>query len=196
MAGDTTKNQVTRILRAASEGDSGVAAELLPLVYEELRRIAGGAMAKEPPGQTLQPTALVHEAYLRLVGDPDLVWENRRHFFAAAARAMRRILIDRARRKRTVKHGGELERVNLDDAEAQPAKEQPEELLALDEALEQLEHFDSRKAQVVILRYFGGLSVEETANSLGISPTTVKQEWKFARAWLYSEMRRRNEFPT
>lgn len=144
-------------------------------------------MAKEIPGQTLQPTALVHEAYLRLVGDEDVRWENRAHFFASAARSMRQILINRAVQKKTEKHGGKVVRRDLDDAliaEEPP----PERMIALDAALQRLEQFDERKGKIVMLRYFAGLSIKETAKAMELSPATVKREWQFARTWLYREM--------
>ncbi len=192
MAG-SSKEQVTQILRSVGPDDPGAADELLPLVYEELRGLAQKQMANEPPGQTIQATALVHEAYLRLVGAPNLRWENRAHFFAAAARAMRRILVDRARRRQAVKHGGDRSRVGLEQLEVaceDPALIGAEQLVALDEALDGLEGVDARKARIVMLRYFAGLTIQETAKALNLSRTTVKDEWQFARAWLYSKMAR------
>ncbi len=186
----SSDGKVTQILQAAGAGDSDAAAELLPLVYDELRRLAHQQMANEQPGQTLQPTALVHEAYLRLVGTEDLRWQSRAHFFATAARAMRRILVDRARRRRAVKHGGDRARVSLEKFEPASEEMPPEQLLALDEALDRLERMDQRKARIVSLRYFAGLTIEETASTLDLSLTTVKDECRFARAWLYSEMTR------
>ena len=184
---------VTQVLSAASQGDSGAAAELLPLVYEELRRLAHQRMAGENlggAGQTLQPTALVHEAYLRLLGDQDVQWQNRGHFFAAAAEAMRRILIERARRSKRLKHGGDRQRIDLDASEI-AADEQAHDLVALDEALTRLQQIDDRKGQIIMLRYFAGLSIEDTAQALGLSRTTVKDEWNFARAWLHRELRQK-----
>ncbi|MCG8651076.1 MAG: sigma-70 family RNA polymerase sigma factor [Pirellulales bacterium] len=169
--------------------DSGLAEKLLPLVYEELRKLAAAHLANEKPGQTLQPTALVHEAYLRLVANPDLRWESRRHFFAAAARSMRQILINRAIAKQAAKRGGGLNRHELDDIDCLEEPE-PERLIALDHALEQLEKIDPRKGKIVNLRYFGGLSIAETAKALDISPATVKRDWQFARTWLHREMER------
>lgn len=183
---DSTTTDVSRILRAAESG-SAVSDELLPLVYEELRRLAAAHMAREKPGQTLQPTALVHEAYMRLIGNADMRWDSRGHFFAAAARSMRQILINRANRKKTEKHGGKLARRDLDDAffvDEPP----PERLIALDAALARLEDIDPRKGQIVMLRYFAGLSIEETAKSLDLSPASVKRDWQFARTWLHREM--------
>jgi RNA polymerase sigma factor (TIGR02999 family) len=177
-------SNVTRLLDAAAAGDRKAAADLLPLVYEELRQLAIARMAHESPDQTLQPTALVHEAYLRLIGPGDeLRWANRGHFFAAAAEAMRRILVDAARRKRTEKHGGHRRRVELPDVPAQPERE-AEKLLALDEALLRLAAEDPVAAQVVELRHFAGLSIEETATTLGLSRATAYRHWTYARAWL------------
>jgi len=178
---------MTQLLAAVSEGDSHAAAQLLPLVYEELRKLAKSRMAHEPAGMTLEPTALVHEAYLRLLGDTNVGWDNRGHFFAAAALAMRRILVERARSRNRIKRGGGRGRVELTDGVM--AVEPPgDDLLILDEALSKLEKYDKRKAEVVMLRYFAGLSIEDTAAALGVSPATVKNEWMFARAWLHREV--------
>ncbi len=182
-------NDVTRILSAMQQGDPHAAEQLLPLVYDELRRLAAEKLAQERPGQTLQATALVHEAYLRLVEvDKAQHWDSRRHFFAAAAEAMRRILIDNARRKRTEKHGGARQRLDLDDVEVAADTRSPD-LLALDEALTQLAAEDPVKAQLVTLRYFGGLSVQEAAETLGIARATADRYWSYARIWLYCELR-------
>ena len=183
-AGPPTQFEVTQMLAAASAGDPKASAELLPVVYEELRRLARGQMKKEVVGQTLQPTALVHEAYMRLVGGADVKWQNRGHFFGAAAQAMRRILVERARHRGRLKHGGGRARVELGD-QAMSSEPPATDLLALDEALAKLEARDKRKADVVMLRYFAGLSIEETAAALDVSPATVKNEWTFARAWLF-----------
>ena len=181
-------SDVTRILWAIEQGDPKAAGELLPLVYGELRRLAKQRLAQEKPGQTLQATALVHEAYLRLVGDEDSRgWDSRGHFFAAAAEAMRRILVDNARRKRAEKHGGRLERQAVDDIDI-AAPTPSEDLLALDEALARLEARDLVKAQLVKLRYFAGLSEEEAAQALGISRTTAHRHWRYARVWLLNEL--------
>ena len=185
---ETSAGKVTEVLRAASSGDPRVADELLPLVYDELRRLAGHQMARETPGQTLQPTALVHEAYLRLVGPQEIAWENRGHFFAAAARAMRQILVNRAHKRRAAKHGGGRAKVSLQDAGPVAGEPPADELLALDEALDRLAEAAPEKARIVMLRYFTGLTVEETAKALGLSPRTVKRHWRFAKAWLHSEM--------
>lgn len=177
-------SDVTRILDAIAQGDAHAAAQLLPLVYEELRRLAAQKLAHEQPGQTLDPTALVHEAYLRLVGTADRPqWQDRRHFFAAAAEAMRRVLIDNARRRHAQKRGGDRTRQELDPS-ALAAPEASEELLALDEALTQLAAAEPRIAQLVQLRYFGGLTVKEAAAVLGVAPRTADDYWAYARAWL------------
>jgi len=178
-------NKITESLAAIDRGDPQAAEELLPLVYDHLRELASRKLRQEKPGQTLQPTALVHEAYLRIArGGNENSWKNRKHFFSAAAEAMRRILIESARRKQRQKRGGEHVRVELhDDHLAAPSP--PEELLALDEALEQLGQEDPDKAELVKLRYFAGMSLEETAETLGISRTTAYRHWVYARAWLY-----------
>ena len=181
---------VTRILSAIEQGDQSAAEELLPLVYNELRRLAAHRMRQEQPGQTLQATALVHEAFLRLVGDSSIQWDGRGHFFAAAAESMRRILIENARRKGRIKRGGELHRHDLDDNLAVCSSENDENLLALDDALVKLSAEDSQLAKLVELRYFTGLTIEETAKVLGVSPRTTKRNWTYARAWLQREMSR------
>jgi len=180
---------VTQILQQIESGDPSAAEHLLPLVYEELRKLAAAKLAHEKPGQTLQATALVHEAYLRLV-DSDKVqhWDSRGHFFAAAARAMRRILVDGARRRRSDKHGGGRLIESLAD-EVLAAPESPNDLLALDEALARLEAIDPRAAELVNLRYFAGLTVPESAAALHVSPRTADDIWAYARAWLYRELR-------
>ena len=167
---------------------SGSSAELLPQVYDELRRLARARIAREPAGLTLQPTALVHEAYLRLASGSDRRWDRRGHFFAAAAIAMRRILVERARHYRRIKHGGAQHRVELDSEAPGTASALPE-VLAVDQALTKLEQIDPQKARVVLLRYFAGLTVEETAAAMDVSPATVKNEWAFARAWLHDVLR-------
>src|SRR5436190_23832249 len=170
-----------------AQGDSGSAEKLLPLVYAELRRLAAAKMAQEAPGQTLQPTALVHEAWLRLAGDESRKWNDRNHFFAAAAEAMRRILVDSARRKRTRRHGGGHQRVELEDVKL--AVENDDQLLAVNDAVEKLATTDKQKAELVKLRYFVGMTIEEAAQVLGISEGTAKRHWAYARAWLYEEIR-------
>jgi RNA polymerase sigma factor (TIGR02999 family) len=180
-------SEVTRILGSIAQGDPKAAEELLPLVYEELRKLAAHKMAAEPAGQTLQATALVHEAWLRLVGNEDPHFANRAHFFAAAAQAMRRILLDNARRKQRQRHGGGLERVDLDSVQlAEPLLSQ--DLLALDEALTRLAECDAQAAELVQLRFFAGLSQQQAADVLGISRRTADRTWAYARAWLYEEM--------
>ncbi|QEH38912.1 RNA polymerase sigma factor SigL [Aquisphaera giovannonii] len=176
-------DDVTRVLSAIGRGDPGAAECLLPLVYDELRKLAAHKLGREKPGQTLQATALVHDAYLRLVGSADPGWDGRGHFFAAAAEAMRRILVENARRKAAIKAGGGRQRLDL--AAVDLAVEGPKlDLLALDEALAALEARDPRKAQLVKLRYFAGLSVDEAAAALGISPSTADNDWAYARSWL------------
>jgi RNA polymerase sigma factor (TIGR02999 family) len=179
---------VTRLLDAAAAGDRQAAADLLPLVYDELRKLAAARMAAESPGHTLQPTALVHEAYLRLIGPAaDHRWEGRGHFFAAAAEAMRRILVDAARRKNREKHGGDRDRIDLDAA--LPIAPYPRhDLVALDAALTRLAVEDPQAARLVELRHFAGLSVAEAAQVLGVSPRTADRVWSFARAWLHREL--------
>jgi RNA polymerase sigma factor (TIGR02999 family) len=190
-------NDVTRILSAVEQGDPHAAEHLLPLVYAELRKLAAQKMAQEAPGQTLQATGLVHDAYVRLVDvEKARHWNSRGHFFAAAAEAMRRLLIDRAREKRTSKRGGDRQRVPLDEVDP-PAGTPPEDLLALDEALTQLTAIDPTAGQLVKLRYFAGLSVEEAAATLGVAPATAYRHWTFARAWLHRQVAaRRTDFPS
>jgi RNA polymerase sigma factor (TIGR02999 family) len=184
---ETPVGDVTAILRAAQNGDREAAARLLPLVYEELRKLAQARMARLPPGQTLQPTGLVHEAYLRLLGKGDLHLESRRHFFFLAARAMRDILVEDARSKGRIRRGGAHQRVELDENAA--VLEPPtEDILALHEALEELEKEDPLKAQIVNLRYFAGMKVDEVAQVLGISESTFHREWRFITAWLRRHM--------
>lgn len=180
-------SDVTHLLNAIDAGDPRAADQLLPLVYEELRKLAAAKMAQEKPGQTLQATALVHEAWLRLAGAEQHRWDNRRHFFAAAAEAMRRILVERARRRLRVRHGGGLERVDLDDVEIATGVRE-EQLVAVDEALERLEREDPKKAEVVKLRYFVGMTNRETAEAMGLSEATVERHWAFAKAWLFSQI--------
>jgi len=182
-------SNVTRILSAIEQGDERATDELLPLVYEELRLLVAQKLSHEPAGQTLQATALVHEAYLRLVGTEGQSWDNRGHFFKAAAEAMRRILIDNARRKRTHKHGGEKKRVGLSEPLLIAGDEAAlDEIVALDEALEKLEKKDELKADLVKLRFYAGLTIEQSAKSLGISLTTAKTYWAYTRAWLLREI--------
>ncbi|GAB5439717.1 MAG: ECF-type sigma factor [Fuerstiella sp.] len=182
-------NDVTVILDAIEAGDRQAASRLLPLVYEELRRLAAKRMAQEGVAFTLQPTALVHEAFLRLVGEEDVGrWDNRGHFFAAAAEAMRRILIDAARRRKSQKRGGQWVRQELNKDPPVLCPDEPEALLALDEALTRLTEFDPELARLVKLRYFTGLTIEQTAEVLQVSPRTTRRNWTYARAWLKREM--------
>jgi RNA polymerase sigma factor (TIGR02999 family) len=182
-------NEITRILNSIEHGDAKAANELLPLVYDELRRLASQKMLREPPGQTLQATALVHEAYIRLVGVESQNWSSRGHFFAAAAEAMRRILIDNARRKGRYKRGGGQNRVDLDDADI-TIDGPSTNIIALDEALTKLAEEDNIVAELVKLRYFAGLTIEQAANILGVSRRTADRYWAYARAWLYQEITR------
>jgi RNA polymerase sigma factor (TIGR02999 family) len=180
-------SEATQLLYAIESGDPKAAEQLLPLVYEELRRLAASRMAHEAAGQTLQPTALVHEAWLRLVGNQSATFQNRAHFFAAAAEAMRRILIERARRRQALRHGGGQQRVELEQVEL-PFPGDDDQLLALNAVLEQLAAAHPQEAEVVKLRYFVGLTHEEVADALGISVRTVKSYWSHARAWLFQAM--------
>lgn len=192
-SGKEVGGEVTRLMHRAGEGDAQAAEELLPLVYDELRRVAAAQLGREAPGQTLQPTALVHEAYLRLLGPTPVNWQGKAHFFNAAARAMRRILVDRARRNAAEKHGGgrrssdlgEVAEIVADDG-AEPGA--GTDFPRLDVALDRLEALDKRRAEIVMLRYFAGLTVEQTALAMDLSATTIKNEWMFARAWLRREM--------
>jgi RNA polymerase sigma factor (TIGR02999 family) len=188
------RQDVTQLLQAASRGDAVASEQLLPLVYDELRRFASQLLAREPiiGSNTLQPTVLVHEAYLRLVGPGEVPWENRRHFFGAAARAMRRILVDRARHIRATRPVAApgVEADALPDPGTSDLPGNPEELLSLDHALDSLKSRDARQHEVVMLRYFAGLTIEQTARALGVSTGTVKGDWTYARAWLLREMTR------
>ena len=184
----TPMNEVTRILSGIEAGDPHAAEKLLPLVYDELRRLAAQKMVREKSGQTLQPTALVHEAYLRLVGEgEEQRWDSRGHFFAAAAEAMRRILVENARRKRSVKHGGQRVRVDLDE-DLVVGDEPRHDLLELDELLDQLAGADPRAAELVKLRFFAGLTGDQAAEVLGISPRSADLLWAYARAWLFEKL--------
>jgi RNA polymerase sigma factor (TIGR02999 family) len=188
-------SDVTRILSAIEQGDPSAAEQLLPLVYEELRKLAAAKLAQEKPGQTLQATALVHEAYLRLVASPgapgsaspDQHWNSRGHFFAAAAEAIRRILVENARRKKRARHGGEVERIDFELADL-PTRMSSAELVELDAALEELKRHDAVKAELVTLRYFGGMTIEEASAILGISRVTAHRYWTYARAWLHQHI--------
>ncbi len=177
-------NNVTRILTAIEGGNARVADELLPLVYEQLRRIARQHMAQERADHTLQATALIHEVYLKLVGNQEIRWANRAHFYAAAAEAMRRILVDHARKRGRLKRGGDRQRLPLKNVDL-AVQQNSSEILALDQALERLQKEDERMHKVVMLRFFAGLGIEDTASAMDVSSRTVKREWTFARAWLY-----------
>ena len=187
-------SEVTQILSALERGQAHAAEELLPLVYDELRRLAGWRLAHEQPGQTLQATALVHEAYLRLVGKEDPQWNGRRHFFGAAAEAMRRILVENARRKKRLKRGGQLERVDLEEVDL-PSPLPDDDLLAMDEALDRLAKTDVRAAELVKLCFFVGLTQEQAAKHLEISISTAERTWAFARAWLFREIQKSRNPP-
>jgi RNA polymerase sigma factor (TIGR02999 family) len=187
-------SDVTRILDRVHEGDPTAAEELLPLVYQELRKLAAHRMAQELPGQTLQPTALVHEAWLRLIGAEDVKWSDRAHFFGAAAEAMRRILIENARRKRAQRHGGGQAKLDINLIEV-AAVARDDELQAVDEALEKFTARDKQKAELVKLRYFAGFTTEEAAEILGISVPTADRWWTYSRAWLYKEIEGQRRIP-
>ena len=180
-------HQVTRLLQEWSDGDQSALEQLMPLVYDELHRLAHQHMQREKPGHLLQTSALINEAYVRLVDQPLIHWKNRSHFFGIAARLMRRILVDDARKRNSAKRGGSLIQVPLDE-QASVAQEQAANVTALDEALKRLETIDSRQGQIVELRFFGGLNIEQTADVLKVSPGTVMRDWTFARAWLRNEM--------
>jgi RNA polymerase sigma-70 factor (ECF subfamily) len=183
------QHEVTRLLVRLTDGDGGALEELLPLVYAELRRLAAGYLRRERPGHTLQPTALVNEAYLRLVDQSQVRWQNRAHFMGVAAQMMRRILVDHARGQRAEKRGGDFQKLSLDE-NIDVSGERAEELVALDEALERLAELDPQKSRIVELRFFGGLSVEETAEVIGVSAPTVKRQWRMAKAWLYGQVQK------
>lgn len=180
--------EVTRLLLAWNAGDKVALERLMPLVYAELRQLAGRHFRKERPGHTLQPTAIVHEAYFRLIDQTRVTWKNRGHFLAIASQAMRRILIDHARGRDAEKRGGQAERVTLDPAIASPEPAREVDVLALDEALERLKVLDAGQAQVVELRFFGGLTIEEAADVMAISPSSAKRDFRSAKAWLYREL--------
>ena len=181
-------NQVTQLLLDWSRGDHAALNELMPLVYQELRKLAGGYLRSERPDHTLQPTALIHEAYLRMVGHDMPQWQSRAHFFGVAARLMRQILVDHARTRHAAKRGGEQQKISLDDAPQVFAQTDAAELVALDDALTKLSAFDERRSRILEMRSFGGMSVEETAAALGVSDTTVKREMRLAQAWIRREL--------
>ncbi len=180
-------SQITLLLQQAQSGDELAADKLLPLVYDELRALAAARMARERPGQTLQTTALVHEAWQRLAGGQDTAWQNRSHFFGAASEAMRRILVEQARRKARLKHGGHLERVSIDDVDVAANADDPM-IIAMGEALEKLKEIDPEGAKLISLRFFAGMSNVEAAEALGLSERTAKRTWTYARAWLHAEL--------
>ncbi len=183
-------HEVTQLLRAWSEGDQAALEQLMPLVYDELRRLAQRHMRRERSGHTLQTTALIHEAYLRLIDQKEALWQNRAHFFAVAATLMRRILVDHARARHYQKRGGGAQQVTFDEA-LEVSDERAAEVIALDEALTALAEFDERKSRMVELRFFGGLSIEETAEVLGVSPGTVMRDWTLAKTWLQRTINKR-----
>jgi len=181
-------SEITQVLRAVERGESRASEELLPLVYEELRHLAAARMAREQPGQTLQATAIVHEAWLRLVADGARTWQNRAHFFGAAAEAMRRILIENARRKASLKRGGGQVRVDIDGLELAGAAPD-DKILLINEALEQLQAEDPEKARIVVMKFFGGMTNQEVAANLGLTERTIERQWAYARAWIYQAIR-------
>ena len=187
-----TPDEMTQILNAARRGETTAEEELYVLVYDELRQLARGQVARER-GKTIQATDLVHEVFLKLLGGQDQAWENRAHFFGAAARAMRQVLVDRARMRGSLKRGGDHQRIEFGEDALAIDESDDSRVLALNRALERLEEIDARKAQIVMLRFFSGLTIEQTAQALGLSLTTVKDEWQFARAWLGSEMTRNEQ---
>ncbi len=189
---DQNTQSVTRLLIELSNGNHAAVDALLPLIYDELRSLAANYLRRERPDHTLQPTALVHEAYLRLVDQTRVNWQNRAHFFGVAAQMMRRILVDHARAHRAGKRGADFQIFSLDE-NIDKAVERSDELIALDEALRELAEMDEQKSRIIELRYFGGLSVEETAAVLGISAVTVKRHWRMAKAWLYGRMRENSD---
>ena len=183
-------DNITQLLIDLSNGDRAAVDLLLPVIYDELRKLAANYLRRERPDHTLQPTALVHEAYLRLVDQTRVNWQNRAHFFGVAAQIMRRLLVDHARKVNAEKRGHDFQKLSLDE-NIDRAVERSSDLIALDEALKSLAEFDEQKARLVELRYFGGLSIEETADVLGVTPTTIKRHWRFAKAWLYEEMQKK-----
>ena len=186
----SSQHEVTRLLLRLTEGESTALEDLLPLVYAELRRLAASYLRRERVGHTLQPTALVHEAYIRLIDQTQVRWQNRAHFFGVAAQMMRRILVDHARSQQAEKRGGEFQKLSLDERIDISGEDQDLDLVALDDALNRLAEIDPQKSKIVEMRFFGGLSVEETAEVLGVSVPTVKRHWRLAKAWLYGEIKK------
>ncbi len=186
----STSGEITRLLIRATDGDHAAFDQLMTLLYDELRSLASGYLRRERPDHTLQATALVHEAWLRIVDQTQVNWQNRAHFFGVAAQVMRRILVDHARRHNSEKRGGEIQRLSIDE-DLDAVGERADELVALDDALTALAAIDPQKSRIVELRFFGGLSVEETAEVLGVSAITVKRQWRMAKAWLYGEINQR-----
>jgi RNA polymerase sigma factor (TIGR02999 family) len=183
-----TISEITQVLQAIGRGEGRASEELLPLVYEELRRLAAARMAQEQPGQTLQATAIVHEAWLRLVGDGERTWQNRAHFFGAAAEAMRRILIENARRKSALKRGGGLARVDIEGLDLAAAAPD-DKILLINEALEKLQMEDPEKARIVVMKFFGGLTNQEVAEALSVTERTIERQWAFAKAWMFQAIK-------
>jgi RNA polymerase sigma factor (TIGR02999 family) len=181
-------SEITQVLQAIGRGEGRASEELLPLVYEELRRLAAARMAQEQPGQTLQATAIVHEAWLRLVGDGERTWQNRAHFFGAAAEAMRRILIENARRKSALKRGGGLARVDIESLDLAAAAPD-DKILLINEALEKLQMEDPEKARIVVMKFFGGLTNQEVAEALSVTERTIERQWAFAKAWMFQAIK-------
>ncbi len=187
---EDNSQQITQLLKQWSDGDAEVLDDLMPLVYVELRRQASGYLRRERSNHTLQPTALINEVYLKLIDQRDVKWQNRAHFFAIAAQAMRRILVDYARERKREKRGGAAENLPLDEALTIVSQEKSVDLVALDEALNKLAKFDERQAKVVELRYFSGLSIDETAEVLNVSNVTIRRDWNMAKAWLHQEIKK------
>lgn len=188
---EPVSRDVTSLLKKLSEGNQDAAHQLIPVIYQELHRLAAGHLRYERPDHTLQPTALVHEAYIKLVAQRNTVWQSRAHFFAVASKLMRRILVDYARRQLRAKRGGRQAKLSLDEV-LLVSPDRPDKMLALDESLTRLENLDARQGRIVELRYFGGLKIDEVAEILAISPTTVRREWTSAKAWLYGELKERH----
>jgi RNA polymerase sigma factor (TIGR02999 family) len=181
-------NEITQMLMELTDGNTDVVNQILPHIYDELKRLAGSYLRRERPDHTLQPTALVHEAYMKLIDQKNVRWQNRAHFFGIAAQVMRRILMDHARKHKAEKRGGEADKLPIDEGIIVVSQESSSQLLALDDALKTLAELDPQKAKIVELRYFGGLSIEETAEVMGVSVPTINRQWKMAKAWLYGQL--------